>query len=100
MTLTVSPYLTAPSNGISPRAAASGSSDGAAIAQNPATASAQDAISLSPAAQQALASAPDGQKTPLQSALEKILTAIRSTDSPTLSFSTAPDIGKNLDQSC
>ena len=60
----------------------------------------QDSISLSPTAQQALAGTPDGQKTPLQSALEKILTAIRSTDSPTLSFSTAPDIGKNLDQSC
>jgi hypothetical protein len=97
MTLSVSPYLTAPPSGRSPRPAA----DSTSAPQNSgdAGASAKDSISLSPTAEQALAAVPpDAIKPPPQSAMEKILAGIRN--GPNL-FRSAPDnsTGKNLDQS-
>lgn len=96
MTLTVSPYLTSPPGGRSPQPA----NDSAGAQQKPAAAdSPKDSISLSPAAQQALGGE---QKTPLQSALETILTAVKNATGPTLNFGSATNAstGKNLDQSC
>ena len=97
MTLSVSPYLTAPPSGRSPRPAV----DRTSAPQNSgdAGASAKDSVSLSPAAAQALAAAPpDATKTPPPSTLEKILTGIKN--GPNL-FRSAPDnsTGKTLDQS-
>ena len=97
MTLTVSPYLTAPPSGRSPQPAP----DSTNAPQNPgdaATDSTKDSISLSPAAQQALAAAPpEANKTPLQSTLGTILAGIKN--GPNLFFRAKPDTGKNLDQS-
>ena len=98
MTLSIIPYLTAPPSGRSPRPAV----DSTSAPQNSgaAGASAKDSVSLSPAAEQALTAAPppDANKTPPQSALEKILAGIKN--GPNL-FRSAPDnsTGKTLDRS-
>ena len=99
MTLTVSPYLTAPPSGRSPQSAPDRTTAPQKSGEAPGD-SAKDSISLSPSAQQALAAAPrDANETPPQSTLGKILTGIRNVTSPNL-FRSAPDTGKNLDQSC
>jgi hypothetical protein len=103
MTLTVSPYLIVPPSGLAPQPAADESVGTAGAPQTPNAADAtQDSVSLSPAAQQVLANTSPPQKTLLQSALEKILTAVQTSTGPTLTFSAATDAstGKTLDQSC
>ena len=98
MTLTVSPYLTAPPSGRSPQSAPDKTNALQKSGEAPGD-FAKDSISLSPGAQQALAAAPpNANKTPLQSTLETILAAVKS--GPSLFFRSAPDTGKNLDQSC
>jgi hypothetical protein len=98
MTLTVSPYLTAPPSGRSPQSAPDRANAPQKSGDAPGD-STKDSISLSPGAQQALAAAaPDVNKTPLQSTLETILAVVKN--GPNLFFRPAPDTGKNLDQSC
>ena len=100
MTLTVSPYLTAPPSGRSPQSAPD-KTDAPQKSGEASGDSAKDSISLSPGAQQALAAAPpDAAKTPLQSTLETILAVVKTATGPNLFFRSAPDTGKNLDQSC
>jgi hypothetical protein len=97
MTLTVSPYLTAPLSGRSPQPAPDRTNAPQKSGDVPAD-SAKDSISLSPAAQQALAAVPpDANKTPPQSTLGAILAGIKN--GPNLFFRSKPDTGKNLDQS-
>jgi hypothetical protein len=98
MAITVSPYLSALPIVSQPQPAAAGTG----APQNPGIASSTgsaDSVTLSPAAQQALA---DGQKTPLQTALETILAGVQNSTGPTLSFKSTPDsqTGKKFDQSC
>jgi hypothetical protein len=98
MTLTVSPYLTAPPSARSPQPAANGTAEGTSAPEKSAAAAA-DSVTLSPAAQQALGAT---QKTPLQSTLEAILDGVQNSTGPTLTFRAATDAstGKTLDQSC
>jgi hypothetical protein len=102
MTLTVSPYLTAPPSGRSPQSAPDRTNAPQKSGEAPGD-SAKDSISLSPGAQQALAAAPpDANETPSQSTLGKILAGIKNATGPILSFGSATNTstGKNLDQSC
>lgn len=99
MTITVSPYLVTPLGGRSPQQAEGGT---AAPRDSAPSQAATDSVTLSPAAREVMNSAPEPQKTPLQSTLETILSSVRNSTGPTLSFHPAPDsqTGKALDQTC
>jgi hypothetical protein len=99
MTITVSPYLITPLGGRSPQPADGGT---AAPRDSAPSQAANDSVTLSPAAQDAMKSAPEPQKTPLQSTLETILNSVQTSTGPTLTFRPAPDsqTGKTLDQTC
>jgi len=99
MTLTVSPYLVTPPGGISPQPAQDGTEAPRSSTTGQAT---TDSVTLSPAAQEAMKSVPEPQKTPLQSTLETILNSVQNSTGPTLTFRPAPDsqTGKTLDQTC
>jgi hypothetical protein len=93
MTLTVSPYLSAPQAASAPQSAGG---TGAPQNTGPATSAASgtaDSVSLSQHAQQALngaGSPPDSGKTPLQSTLEMILASVKNSVGPTLTFRSSP----------
>ena len=103
MSLTISPYLLAPLSGRQPPSASS-APEATNVPQQSAPA---DKVTLSPAAQQAMARP---TKTQLENALERILTGVKTSTGPTLTFGAAPDastapdsagaLGRNLDQSC
>lgn len=105
MTLTVSPYLSAPRTASAPQ-----STGGTGAPQNTgpeASAGTANSISLSQDAQQALngaGSSPDSGKTPLQSTLEMILASVKNSIGPTLTFRSSPapanPSGTQVDKSC